>query len=506
MKIWLLKNFAGYAIPLIGFFMVILFTRHSGIGISPDSIVYLSVARNTITQGLFVDYNLQPLVDFPVGYPFFLTVAGLITRVELINLAPYLNGFLFAACIMITGRLIDSFELVRPWYKWFILFSMALSPALLGIFTMLWSETLFILLTLLFIAVLQKYLLKYATIYLIIAACIAGVSCITRYAGITVIGTGLMILLFDTVLKPKRKITHLFLFSIVSLSILIVNLVHNALVTGYATGPREAGITSLQTNIGYYADVVCSWFYFPAQQTLLYSFFVVLLLMMMVFLFFRSVIYTKQVNNTMHILRAFFIIYTVFIIGISTLSHFEQINTRLLSPIFIPLLLIATGWMPGVIEMLKTEKRQIVLVMVSLAALIFQYCQFNTLKSNYHENNTYGIPGYTDDSWRNSEIVKFIKKHQSVFDKNYGLYSNAHEAVYFNAGLRSSSIPHKIDKADIYDFYHSDGFYVIWFDHVSDTELISLAEISRHSKTVRKYAFKDGAIYFVRPLNKLVNL
>ncbi len=50
---------------------IFLFTRHSGIGISPDSVTYYTVAINTCEHFSFADFNGVPLVDFPPWLPFF---------------------------------------------------------------------------------------------------------------------------------------------------------------------------------------------------------------------------------------------------------------------------------------------------------------------------------------------------------------------------------------------------------------------------------------------------
>ncbi|MFX7731922.1 hypothetical protein ABTK10_20540, partial [Acinetobacter baumannii] len=71
---------------------------------------------------------------------------------------PITNAVLFAVTIYLSGIIIEGFVIIAKVYKWFILLAIAISPSLLDIFSMLWSETLFIVLLLLFILSLKKYL------------------------------------------------------------------------------------------------------------------------------------------------------------------------------------------------------------------------------------------------------------------------------------------------------------------------------------------------------------
>lgn len=507
------KNTDGLIFAILGFLSVILMTGHNGIGISPDSIVYLSVARNVIHHGAMMDYIRQPLVDFPVFYPSFLSVVGFIFGADPLQDGVYLNGFLFASVIVATGYLIDTFHIKSQWYKWIVLFSIALSPSLLEIYSMLWSETLFILLILLFMIALHSYFKSRSIWKLMLCACIAGIACITRYAGITLIATGLMLILFDPSLKPNKKLFCLCLFGSLSAGFLLANLLHNAAVTGLMTGPREAGVTSLQDNIGYYSQVIMDWLPVSNPYILISSLVMVLVFLSIVILFLRTA-YLHMNSQTSavtqrsyaagdYIFTAYFIVYTVFIIGISTLSHFEQINNRLLSPLYIPFLISLTAWLPGCMARLRIKQRQLALVAVLFFAVIFQVNQFKNLKQEYHDYTTYGIPGYTDDTWKYSPLVAFLKTRHNVFDAGYSIYSNAHEAVYFNGALQSASVPHRNDKKDIHDFFSENGFYLIWFNQVTDHELISMAQIGKNASVIKRYMFKDGAIYFVTPHHTL---
>src|ERR1700759_2170975 len=140
-----LKNIDTLIAAIIGFYAIHLFTKYSGVGISPDSIMYASTATNIQAHWSLMTFNETPLVFFPVFYPFFLAVIQFITRVDPFTAGAVINSCLFATVILITGWMLAKFITHSRIYKILILIAIVLSPALLQIYSFLWSETLFIL-------------------------------------------------------------------------------------------------------------------------------------------------------------------------------------------------------------------------------------------------------------------------------------------------------------------------------------------------------------------------
>ena len=74
------KNIDSFIAALIGFYAIYLYTKYSGVGLSPDSIMYASTATNIQAHASLLTFNKTPLVFFPVFYPFFLGIIQFITR------------------------------------------------------------------------------------------------------------------------------------------------------------------------------------------------------------------------------------------------------------------------------------------------------------------------------------------------------------------------------------------------------------------------------------------
>src|SRR6185369_11734426 len=90
------KNVDSLLAAAAGFLFIFLFTRHSGIGLCPDGVVYSTAAENFCTHGKLTDYTHNAVVEFPALYPFFLSGLMLLTGLKPLAFAPTLNALLFA--------------------------------------------------------------------------------------------------------------------------------------------------------------------------------------------------------------------------------------------------------------------------------------------------------------------------------------------------------------------------------------------------------------------------
>src|SRR5258707_7128782 len=116
-----LKHLDTLIAAIVGFYAVHLFTKYSGVGISPDSIMYASTATNIQAHGSLLTFNKTPLVFFPVFYPFFLAVIQFISRVDPISAGAVINQFLFAGVVFTSGWIMQKFVAHSRIYKWIIL-------------------------------------------------------------------------------------------------------------------------------------------------------------------------------------------------------------------------------------------------------------------------------------------------------------------------------------------------------------------------------------------------
>ncbi|HLY69140.1 MAG TPA: hypothetical protein VKR53_05395 [Puia sp.] len=496
------KNNLDALIPAtVGFLIIFIYTRHSGVGVSPDSVTYLSVARNIHSHGILVDFDNRPLVIFPVLYSVFLSLGMWVTGTDPLSFGAVINCILFFKIIYLTGWLLEKLPYRSKWYKHIILSCIVLSPCLLEVYSMLWSETLFIFLLLLFFIALRKYFQTLSIRSLMVAALVGALSCIARYAGVSLIGAGCLLLFFDPRLPPKKKILHIGLFASASASLLIINLVRNSIVSATLTGMREKSITSLNDNIFFVGNVLCEWLPVPTDNYFLSYCVAMTAIFGCAFTLFYYIIKRNDFSSVENIFAAYFITYALFIILSATVTRYEQITSRLFSASFIPFICGSGYWVLTFIKKIKGLKK-ILLISVSVVAIIFfQRNQLVADDENYDGIKDAGVPGYTEDPWyKDSEVANFIRKNYNMFQPGYELYSNGDDGVYFFSGLPCNTLPHRVNPKEIQLFYKKKYCYVIWMDDADNPELIDLKEILANKKMKLLRQFSNGAIYITNEI------
>ncbi|GAA3983624.1 hypothetical protein [Mucilaginibacter dorajii] len=494
-----LKNYDSFIAAVLGFIAIQMFCSYSGIGISPDSIMYTSAARSLNTNGTLQTFNHIPIVDFPVFYPVYLGSIMFITRIDPVVFGAILNGLMFATLIFTAGWIMQRFVPASRPYKWLMLVAIILSPALLQVYSYLWSETLFIVETLFFMVAFRQYLLTRTVKALVFAALIAAIACVTRYAAVTIVGTGGLLLLLDRTLPLKKKITHIIIYGFVCISLLVSNLLFNRFMSGTVTGPREPSITSFGKNLYYFGNVVCDWMGLTPNQ-----YWLSIPLASLIFIGFIAALgynyYRRHLTSFENLAITFALVYGAFIVISSTFSRYERINHRLLAPIYIPALWGYTSW--GLLLLKKianNNTRKIAGAVMIVAILGFVTKEFFIDKARYVDQivGEYGNPGYTDESWQDSDFAAYLKTiDKKQFDPKVTIYTDAHEAVYFFSGMSAYLVPHRFFKKDIAKFYTYKHYYLIWFNVLENPELINLKDIQKvkHLKLIKDFG-AEGGIY-----------
>jgi len=490
-----LKNIDSVIAAAIGYYAIYLFTKYNGIGISPDSIMYTSAARSLHDSGALTTFNGHPIVDFPVFYPIFLGLTFFISGIDPVVAGPVINGLLFAGVILISGLLMQHFASKSTIYKWLVLGAIILSPALLQIYTYLWSETLFIFLVFAFFITFSQYLKTHTYITLVVAALVAGISCITRYAGITVIGTGCLLLLIESTFPFKQRWKRIFVFGAISCSLLIANLIRNRIMSGTGTGPREASITGFWQNMIYFGGTIVDWVTIPSEaDSVALAVAIITIVGLMIALWFHT--FRRNLNHYLVIAITFSLIYGLFIVLSSTFSRYERINDRLLAPMYIPTIWALTWWIIHMPKRWSQAAKIPVYVLFGLCALVIEYRLYKVDYQRWDDQRDYGNPGYADDDWKDSGLVKFMRSNDAFFKSDAPIYSDAPEAVYFlggHAGIKL--LPHRYFPKTVEKFLEQKHYYLILFDNLDNPELINLKYIQQKKNLKKLQQFGDGSIY-----------
>lgn len=486
---------------VMGFYFVLLLTQHGGIGISPDSIMYTSVARNLTLGNGFLQFDGKPLTMFPVAFPYFLHIIMLLTRHDIVLVAPYLTATLFAANICLAGYILEKVQLQNRISKNIVLLLLITNPALLEVYTMLWSETLFIFLVMLFMVAQQCYLQKTDFKHLLPVAIIAGIASITRYAGITLIATGCFIILFASQGSLKKRWIQTILFGCISSSFLCINLFSNFLQSGYLTGKRLPADTSFPDNMQLYGNVLAGWVGSDNPSMLIAVILGVLVILMTGIYLYMAIVHQKNKIGFITIAESFLLIYVLFILASSTFSNYDDINNRLLAPVAIPFFLVLGAGMPQLMNM----KKKLYLFILVLAALLAIFALTGNIHNDtiaLQNNRDAGIGGYAEDYWKESPILHFLQSTPFADTATLPRYSNDNAAIYYFTGKKVKTLPELTHQTELNIFLQTKALYVIWLNSGANPDILEDNELYKVKKCIPMHTFSDGVIYLCTPLHE----
>lgn len=505
MKLFFKRFFCAYwdaivtsAIAIIWLFF---YTKHGGIGVCPDGITYLSVAKNFITDFSVLDFRGIPMVVFPLGYSYFLSLF-LWTGLDPVKIiVPVLNALLFIGLLFLSSYVFQRVKFYHSIARFLLLFFLVTSTALLEVYSMIWSETLFLFLLLLFFIKMHKYCILPSIRDLWPISILTALLFFVRFAGIACVLTGAILIMIQNSQPLKIKIRHLIYYGFISLSITAINILYNNYLSGTLTGVRQEANRTVWENLYNTAEVVEFWFPIPAT-TIFGALLVITIILFIVFVSFSSKIYggSKEIK-TDFIVSTFFCVYTFFIISIASISRFEILNSRLLIPAFIclPILLANAS-----VHLIRQKNIFIRTTSVLMVFFSYGFAQYHNYKNNSFtwEGVSYaGIPGYTDDYWKFSPMIDYIEKKPTVFKKNK-IFSNAIDALYFLSNTKAEPLPNKDLKKDIDIFRKNNSFYLVWFFNTDSHDIIGPEEIKKHYSIQESWQFRDGSIYYFTSLKK----
>lgn len=491
---FLLRHWDALLASVVGCMAIYYLTRFGGIGISPDSVGYTVAAINLKEKGALIDFNGLALVDFPAGYPIFLASSYFVTGIQPVQLAPIINAILYTGLILMSSCIMHSFAGITRWYRIAILVLLAASPCLWELYSMVWSETLFLFLIVLFMLAWKNYTQKKTNLSLFVFAFIAALAFVTRFAGITVVATGAALILFDGSVPLIKKVKQLFLFLLTGFSLVIINLIRNSLASGTVSGVREKALRTVVDNLLSIGSVVGGWFPFIGEHQIAGAIFfcmlVVLAALQIIYRIIQQQFYLK--NETA--VYGFFLVYSIFIVAVSSISRFEELSSRLLAPMYIPMIWVSTSWIPGYIHKKTKRLRYLYLMLAAIIFIAFFKNQYHQNAANWEGIAYAGIPGYSEQQWKESSTVKYINANKDSLKG--AIYSDAYDGLYYLTGVKSFPLPHKEIEKEKQKFLANHSIIVVWFKDGVNTDLIDLDYINARKKLLRTKTFEDGAIYY----------
>jgi hypothetical protein len=398
------------------------------------------------------------------------------------------------------------------------------SPALLEVFEMLWSETLFIVLIVWFIwgAVAQN---RRKGFWIMVAA--AGCSAVVRYAGVTLIATGALLILWEKGLKKA------ILYGLAASIPLVGNLVRNRMISGTITGDRQKNLLPLWTHLQRFGGVLCEWAPPLHRWPVLFGPVAVLAIAALAGTWAYWWFLRKKPLGLFPVCVTFAGVYTVFILGTAMLTAYEGLDTRLLAPLYIPALIgiggtifelagasgavygragarggasggAAYGGASGAANGRagsSGSKGKAGAKWWAAAALLLLLAAGVAADARYlaHPDIAYRrYVRYDIGTLRHSPTLDFINKHPELTDPNTSVYTNAPDILYLlTRRAESDYLPDGGSEEDMRDYRNDRGAYVVWIDACLAYPRACLDSLKREGLDLI-YTGKDGAVYIHR--------
>ena len=423
---------------------IIVWATPWGIGLSPDSAVYIAGARSL---GELKGYmqpadgtTFSPIVHYPPAYPASLAV------LRVIGLDPFaaarcLNTVLFSVNAVLAGYLL--FAVTRRW-EWAAASAALMITAfpLVQVHTMVWSEPLFILLELCAWLFLLHYSRSLSLCNLICAGLAAGLAALTRYAGVAVILTGVLALIALIRTEWKRRIICVALFFLFSMLPVILWMGRNWLVAGSATNRTVAiHVIDFERIVGIFRTIL-SWLVGDLISAVPPA--LILCLAAGLGTWFALQVRKREfasARSETDYLRQSMLLFTfcylfVLFFSISVLDDQTPIDSRILAPMYPVLLLFGFALVANshgesrAPEMKLSASWAIVLLLVVLQA-------FQSWPWLYYVHSE-GV-GYASRTWRESNLLLQVKE----LAPSTIIYSNAPDVLYILAGRIAYMLPRK---------------------------------------------------------------
>ncbi len=503
-----------------GLLLLATMIRH-GIGFTNDSIYYIEVSRN-IWEGVGFFYeNGDPYVLYAPMYSMLLAVSN-IFPLDPLNFSSLLNAIFYGLLLSI----------IVCWYRKLgnrgvILFLGVMiilgSRPIFKISTMVWSELFFIFTSTIFLLSISKYISGglYEHKYLKIAIVAAMFSSLFRYVGITLILTGILLLIFKKY-SFKRKVEDVVSIAVFSSLPTGFFVIRNFYLTGTLVGnryPTNRSFSEVIQNLLYSFSNLFIPDIFPDYTLLILSIPIIITMTTIIYFLIRFSEKESKFLSYVYSSTVFISVYIIYIFASANFVGFDAIGGRLISPLYVPILMIILIFITILwgrnneqlnlrnplkifenriikIRSLRRIKRPLLFLMFLISFGMILSVLYHTI---YNLDNFPG--GWTESEIQDSDTINFVME----YNPEGKLYTN-HPNFFFGTELegdvhlspRETYQTTDIAPDDLTQFNRTmklrGSVVVIWFDMKHDY-VYSIDELKNMYDFQIIKSFNDGVVY-----------
>jgi len=428
-------------VALLGCGVIFLVTPW-GIGLAPDSLVYVGAARSVIRGDGVVYLNdigqFVPVTHYPPLYSVMLGGAGWFWG-EPLAAARWLGAVFFAGNIALIGLMVCA-ATRSAGAVMFVSLVMLSSFPMLQIHSMAWTEPPSMFFGFLGLLGLVKYLAGGGRWILYGSALSIALSCLARYAGIPFLLTGAVALWIFAEQKWQKKFADAGNFLLLGSLPLIVWLARNWWIGGSPVN-RSLAFHPLDLPQWNQALETIGLWLFPSQLVAQAPWLNVLALGIGVFCFWGLVqVGEFSKSRCQQISALYFLIYTTFVftarLFVDPAIEFE---TRILSPAYVSLLILAVSAATLWIRRTRTKTKSWKWFGFDSLVIALTVLQMTNGVAWSLYSYTDGI-GYNGKQWRESELVRYVQ----TLDPTVPIFTNAPDVLYLLTGKTTHMIPRKV--------------------------------------------------------------
>lgn len=423
-------------LSLAGVVAALLVTR-GGVGLDDDAVYYVSAAQNFVAAGglatPFGAPDARPLTHYAPGFPFALGLLGFM-GISPLSAARWVNACFFGANIWLVACIVFRATRRSGLALW-AAFLMLTSTGMLAVHSRAWSEPMFLFLLLFVLWLLAQSLDTDRWDLLMAASFLAMLALLVRYAGVSLVITGLAATVLWAPGDLRRKAKRCAAF--VSFPALAVGVIsaRNAGSSGVLADRRILLHPIEAARLRALVDHLSAWL-LPDIAPFLIRVSVLCLFVAACCVIARGHVVERAYTLLETTLALFAVCYlaTLFL-SIALVDVAIQFSYRILSPAFVACLILVilrvAEWKPFPAAWIGAAARVVLLGLASVCVARAGYW--------IKRANETGL-GFASPRWTRSGIVQSIK----AMDVRRPIYTNAAAALYILTGKHVLDIPRKI--------------------------------------------------------------
>jgi hypothetical protein len=452
-----------------------------------DAFNYVAPARDLVAgQHGLIDYSGTPYVKWAPLYPTFLSLLAIVFDKDPLLLGYLANAAFFGIIVYLGGALAFLYLSNSPVLAVLGALAILVSLPLFEVSIQVWSEPLFIVLTLLSLFFLHQYLSSNSSVALVVFSIAVSLACLQRYAGLSLALWGALTVCYLTHGDVRDKILRTSIFVVIAFGPIGAWVIRNQLVAGGTLAPREPPIRNFFANLRLAIDEVSKWYIFGDRRGIIFASFLTSLALISFIGYTKkscsNFSYDHYIAKAVYIiLSSFCVIYLGFVIGACTLTQCVPWS-RTLSPVYIPLTILIFLLLGGILRAFLGSTLQNVGLRVLMLAFVIWLCYpigANISSADYFIKLAHKL---NSASWKSSETVNYLRRHPDM-RSSCDFYTNDVAATFVLAYINADRSLNSWGEGTLHKTLDSgvsprkrEKTCLVWYDHPSKLDYFALGE------------------------------